>query len=91
MRHCFNYGFEENPVRPYIQRHCVFEGSCKISDTSKYHVEHLRDDRRSRAFQVVKDGALEGPAIGDDDENDRPFGTLKSSRSKKKKKGKIGI
>ena len=55
-------------------------------NVTKYHVEHLRDDRRSRTFQVVKDGALDGPAIGDNDEN----GTLKPSRSKKKKKGKIG-
>ena len=58
-------------------------------NATKYHVEHLPDNRRSRAFHVV-DGALDGPAVGDDKENDGHFGMLKSSRSKKKKKGKVG-
>lgn len=57
-------------------------------NATKYHVEHLRDNRRLRVFQVIEDGALDGPAVGDDYKNGH-FGKLKSSKSKEKKKGKV--
>lgn len=57
----------------------------------KYNIERLRDDRRSRVLQVMKEGKFKGFAIGNNDENNRLFGTLKSLKSKNKTTGKISI
>lgn len=59
-------------------------------NANKYLVEHRRDERRTGVLQGQKDKALDGAAVGDDEETDGSWGTFKVSSSKKKKKGRKG-